>query len=64
MVFAMRHGVLFYEAMGLFRNSLIFRFGVFFCEATRFPLFSFKKHCPAPVIVVMIVDHAQKAVLV
>ena len=35
----MRHGVLFYEAMGLFRFSLIFRFGVLFYEATRlFPV--------------------------
>ena len=37
MGFAMHHGVLFYEAMGL--NFLIgdFCFGVFFYEATRTP---------------------------
>ena len=35
MVFAMRHGVLFYEAMGLFPSSSPFCFGVFIYEATR-----------------------------
>jgi len=35
MVFAMRHGVLFYEAMGLIRKYLDFCYGVFIYEATR-----------------------------
>ena len=41
----MRHGVLFYEAMGLIRSSLIFRFGVFFYEATRLPVANRIKPC-------------------
>ena len=35
MVFAMRHGVRFYEAMGLNRRLLNFRYGVHIYEATR-----------------------------
>ena len=35
MVLAMRYGVLFYEAMGLFRLLTVLSFGVFFYEATR-----------------------------
>jgi hypothetical protein len=38
MVFAIRHGVLFYEAMGLFRFLPTFSFGVFIYEATRHTL--------------------------
>jgi hypothetical protein len=35
MVIAMRHGVRFYEAMGLSLNFPIFRYGVHIYEATR-----------------------------
>jgi len=36
MVIAMRHGVRFYEAMGLELNFPIFRYGVHIYEATRY----------------------------
>lgn len=35
MVFAMRHGVRFYEAMDLIRRLLNFRYSVLIYEATR-----------------------------
>jgi len=45
----MRHGVLFYEATGLFPSDLTFPFGVLFYEATRIPkefqmLFALYRH--------------------
>jgi hypothetical protein len=48
MVLAMRHGVFFYEAMGLFFRFVGFGFGVSFYEATRGEYSLLKNFLPIP----------------